>query len=324
MPKNIAGLEFLRGACALLVMIYHCLLFAGVGQLTAWGYYGVYIFFVISGAVLYYNYHDMRLTVPQFLLKRFARLVPLYAACLLVPAMLAWQWNPVPQLLNVSMLFGFTNPGGTSKITGGWSLGIEFALYALFPTLLGFTTSRKLAIGALVVLFLLRFAFVDIEVTRPMFNTEGWVSYIQPGAFMCFFFAGMLIAKYRWATRPMVMTGIAVVCAIALFGAAPMGTEADVLTGLRGAACSMLSVIIVAACFFSPQSTLMLAISRFLGDISYGVYLLHPIVWSVLGKLQVELYPRIAATIVLTSALAWLSLRLYERPARQLIVRLSG
>src|SRR3972149_4937923 len=130
---QILGLEFLRGLCALFVAIFHWLSWAEIAELHSWGLYGVYIFFVISGAVLYLNYGDGRTPTDVFLLKRFARLAPLYVAAVIAMGFMSDTWDWRKQLLNVSMLFGFVSPGETSMVTGGWSLGIEFVLYALFP-----------------------------------------------------------------------------------------------------------------------------------------------------------------------------------------------
>lgn len=156
MTQRIYGLELLRGLCALFVAIYHCMLWGNLAHLHSCG---------ISGAVLYHSYHakiGRTVSFDGFLLRRFARLAPLYALCTVVVAIGLMKYPSWRHLLNISLLFGFANPGQTSTVTGGWSLGIEFVLYTIFPLLLAFTTTTRMAIATVAVLFLLRIAFVEV------------------------------------------------------------------------------------------------------------------------------------------------------------------
>jgi exopolysaccharide production protein ExoZ len=325
MPKRIMGLELLRGLCALLVAIYHCLLLSGTAIFPTWGLYGVYVFFGISGAVLYHNYHSTlsgELTIPQFLLRRFARLAPLVWACILVPALVRNVWDLDRYFLSVSLLQGFGSPGLTSYLVGGWSIGIEFVLYALFPTLLAFTRDTLTMIGALVVLLVLRLMFVNYVLDGTDLD-HAWGAYIQPAAFLWFFFGGMVLAKVM-PQIPHIMFGIGgVLCALALF-AFPGASFEAVLLGFRGAVLTVIALVIVGSFFWSPSSAIGVGISRFFGDISYGLYLLHPIVWVASGHyLSLTLPVHIMLTLAVSAGAAWLSFRYYERPVRLWIVRLA-
>src|SRR4051794_32821994 len=53
---RVLGWDLLRGLCALTVATYHMLLWLDIAELPALGTYGVYLFFVLSGASLAYNY----------------------------------------------------------------------------------------------------------------------------------------------------------------------------------------------------------------------------------------------------------------------------
>lgn len=317
MPKKLLGLELLRGLCALLVALYHCLWWSGIAHFREWGLYGVYVFFTISGAVLYHIYAGRLgkdLSIPQFLLRRFARLAPLYVACALAPTLVGRDWDSAREFLNLSMLFGFASPGQTSSVTGGWSLGIECVLYALFPVLLGLT--GRAAILVFVAFFSLRLAFASEVVGADLFGS--FAVYTQPGAFLVFFFGGMLIAKLAPRGTWLPLLGIA--CAIALF-AFPGAPDRALLLGWQGVAYTSLAVLIVAGFFWSTQNVVLAGISRFFGDVSYGLYLIHPFVWSVTeGLPQVS---RIVATVVGAMGIAWIALRWYERPARNLVIRLG-
>lgn len=320
----IYGLEVLRGACALGVAVYHCAGWAGLTHLNSWGLYGVYIFFVISGAVMYYNYHGMGgpggISVPAFLYKRFARLAPLFAVCVVLTAILMHQWPAAKQVLNASLLFGFADPGGNSLVTGGWSLGIEFVLYALFPVMLAFTTSTRLMVGTFAILFALRVLATNIALDGRSL-VEGWAAYTQPGAFFVFFFGGMVLARLN-GLRYQVALALAAIPVFAIVGR----SEESVLLGLPGMLYTLASIVLVAGFFWSPRNAVALALCRFLGDASYGLYLLHPIVWLVVHKFAASLpvVLQIAIALLLSLLAAWCSLYLFERPVKKFMLGQRG
>lgn len=335
MSRKILGLELLRGLCALLVASYHCLSWSAVVELSSWGLYGVYVFFVISGAVLYQNYRDSislaptepnQISVPQFLLKRIARLAPLMWACILIPAIVHNSWLPSRYFLNLSFLFGFGTPGLTSFLTGGWSIGIEFVLYALFPILIAFARDMRTMVATLIVLLALRMTFLSLVLKGATLPTA-WGIYTQPAAFLIFFFGGISIAKImprvRVAHWVLLSSGIALALVLFLYP----GTDADqILHGTRGFALTLASIAIVAAFFWSPSFKPAALVSQFFGDISYGLYLIHPLVWAALPKYAGPLPAgaRIGLTLVLSGTAAWISLKFYERPVRAWILRWAG
>lgn len=312
--QPIEGLELLRGLCALAVALFHCLEWGQATEMYNWGLYGVYIFFVISGAVLYYNYNDLQAIGP-FLFKRFARLAPLYVLALVLTTLGLHLTVGLGHLLNASLLFGFANPGSSSLVGGGWSLGIEFALYALFPALLAFTQSRR-AVLALLAFYLLRITVAESTVIGPM--EKWWSAYTQVGSFAFFFFGGMVVAKLMMSGRvdgwPLWALGL--LAALVIFGI-PMHTP--VLTGPRAALYAALCLPLV-AWFFRVR----IPGSSFLGEISYGLYLLHPIVWGVLHRgLGLSIAQRMVCTIPCSAAVAWLLLKVYEQPVRRWILSLN-
>ena len=331
MPKQILGLELLRGLCAMMVAIYHCASWGTVADFPSWGLYGVYIFFVISGAVLYHNYHATlslqpaagKLSVSLFLLKRFARLAPLYGFVALAAALATRHSVDLREVLNLSLLFGFVSPGLTSTVTGGWSLGIEFVFYALFPILLAFTRSTGVMVATLLVLFVLRVVFVEIALDDQPLRIA-WNSYTQPGTFLVFFFAGMALARLMANTELRSKAPLlGVICLLFVFCIPGPGPEA-VLTGGRGILYALLSIVAVGGFFWSPQAVIPAAVCRFFGEISYGLYLLHPLVWAAAGKLHVGPSLRMVLAIGGATVMAWVILRVYERPARKWLIAVAG
>ena len=143
MPARIArihALDALRGLLAIGIMAYHVFGWTRVASITTLGTYGVYAFFVLSGFALEWAY-GTRLHDPgglrTYVAARIGRIFPLYTlAALTTAAMTLYARRPVDRsdlLLNVTLTFGLVNPGATSTVVGGWSIGIEVVFYALFP-----------------------------------------------------------------------------------------------------------------------------------------------------------------------------------------------
>ena len=91
--NRVLGWDLLRGLCALAVGVYHLSMWLEVGHFYAFGSYGVYIFFVLSGASLMYTYgghlEERSFKFKKFLLFRYFRLAPLYILLMLL--VLPWK-----------------------------------------------------------------------------------------------------------------------------------------------------------------------------------------------------------------------------------------
>jgi exopolysaccharide production protein ExoZ len=317
-PGRIHGFDFLRGICAIVVAVYHMLHWSDIANLHAWALFGVYIFFVLSGASLVLAYRDRfdrGFPASTFLALRVARIAPLFV--LTVTAYLAMNWPPswnyaLTSIINVPLLFGMGNPGLTSQVTGGWSLGIEFVFYLMFPLMLSVAAcSGRLWIALL--LAVSQLVFINVVLDGKTLESA-WSAYTQPLAFVAYFYSGCLIGLA-------VLDGVRphrLLFAVTLLGilAGSGATAAETLTGLRGMVLFSLAIAVV---YFSAGLTFgawRRGIAAFLGDTSYGVYLLHPLVFLVVRKLGLPTPYAIAVTLVATLAAAYASHRLYEEPIR--------
>lgn len=120
---------------------------------------GMTLFFVLSGFVIHYNYSNSIALNPrsglyQFFISRFARLVPLYLACIILDIFLTYQHNENYSSLSLPILFAKVAPYYLSltqtwfyKIIGGtslvypfgwimqltWSISTEWFFYLVYP-----------------------------------------------------------------------------------------------------------------------------------------------------------------------------------------------
>lgn len=160
-PK-FAYIDCLRGYAVLLVMITHTTyVFAGlpypVHKVGAYGWYGVQLFFLASSLTLLLSYDQERrktgaFNARNFFIRRFLRIAPMYYLAAAFYAVLTPPHSPTLAQLAASLAFvnswtptTMTTTGDWMVVPGGWSIGVEFTFYFLFPVLaLAATSVRRL------------------------------------------------------------------------------------------------------------------------------------------------------------------------------------
>jgi peptidoglycan/LPS O-acetylase OafA/YrhL len=326
---RVHGLDLVRGICALAVCLYHVFLWTDSAELHTMGTYGVYIFFVVSGTSLYIGYADRysgTFQIRRFFARRFLRLAPLYAGVVCFWMLLALILNgDVPGVwtffLNVSLLFGFADPGESSIVTGGWSIGIEVVFYALFPLMLSLVRSR-FWLALLVAAFVSQHAYIQSVLEKANDLPDVWADYTEPLSFIFYFLAGLCLARAmkqgklprgRWCWFP------AVLLLVALFSI-PSTSYKSVLIGPAGWALSLIAVLIAVSAAGLRLETRGMAMAELMGGMSYGLYLIHPFVYGFLIQLAPGFvsYPLSLAlcTALASGALGLMLARFYEKPVR--------
>lgn len=343
--QRVLGWDLLRGLCALAVAVYHLLMWQQVALLNTFGSYGVYLFFILSGASLTYTYASSleagRFRFTEFLWVRYVRLAPLYLALMLL--LLPWKiWKEgataalaAKLVLNVSFLFGFHDPAVNAMLIGGWSLGIEAIYYLLFPVLAWAALRRHAGWMLLAGLALLQVGWIAHTVGAPGGYAAHAVAYHQAPAFAAYFMGGCLLGQWQ-RTRPAlpVPAGWAVVLILAGFGllwGLNPPTPGDELLGWRGAACAALCFAMAWIAGGVRLKDRFASAASHLGDATYGLYLIHPVlfyglVWVVLPRLGLGAPAtwngpaQAALTLVMllfAFVLALLSERYFEQPLRR-------
>jgi peptidoglycan/LPS O-acetylase OafA/YrhL len=344
-PGRILGWDLLRGLCALAVAIYHLLMWQDVAQLHTFGAYGVYLFFVLSGASLAYTYsgpfREGQFSFSGFLWVRYMRLAPLYLVLML--AVLPWKlakegWGPplaTKLALNATFLFGFFDPAVNAVLIGGWSLGIEAIFYLVFPALLLCAThSRQLGLALFALLALLQAAWIAQTIGGPGGYAPNAVAYHQAPAFAAYFMGGCLLGLSRRKGRapgaPAPGLLAAVGAGFVLLWALNTAEAGDELLGWRGLACAALCFALAWLAGGLDLRNVSARVAAHLGDATYGLYLIHPIVffaanWFLIPRLGLPEPARwplalqwmlLLAVIAVSMVLAVLSERYFERPLR--------
>ncbi len=324
MKKRVPGLDLLRGLCAVAVALYHIFFSLNGPTFLNHSLYAVYAFFVISGASLYIAYSD-RLNGPGELLSYFSnrllRLLPLYLLVTLLWFSLSPWGPPRPRdvFLNGTLLFGLGNPGMTSTVTGGWSLGIEFQFYLFFPVLAALARS-KLWLYFAALFFVAQRIFIERTLQTGSL-AEAWIVYTQGLSFIAYFFAGCCIGRLvkdsRRKPHPAAWALVAGACLILTFLAGP--NEASSLKGVMGCVLTLVTCFVVWPSAYLPISKTFRPAADFLGRISYGLYLFHPLVFALLRPRLSEMgiYAFAAMAFAVSMIVAWISAEFFETPVRE-------
>lgn len=341
--ERIESVDVLRGLFAVSIMVYHCLFWSfedrfanpvGAWRIADWlGIYGVEAFFIISAISLTHVYGVDRLrtknSVKDYFWKRLVRLWPLYTMATLVATAFRFMKHeapiPLDLALNLTLLFGFVDPA-KSAVIGGWSIGVEVVMYALFPILVWLSRLWKPAIA---ILALGSFAAMMLWQTKIVGNIMdpflGSI-YVHPINHLFFFVSGCVVYGL-WESKPdfsrfwSLAFFVVAVAAILFFSTG----QTEIVTGWRRV---LFAFLIVAFCWsvkplkFSrsePTGKRNLLVKGLihLGAISYSVYLLHPFVYQGL-KLLGAAPPQVAyGTMLFTPLVATAVYYGLERPTIQ-------
>ncbi len=351
-PKaKLDALTGARGIAAWYVVIYHIRKAMSPYLPDAWmhffakGYLAVDLFFILSGFVIWLNYApkfelDGLTAVPDFLLRRLARIYPLHfvilSAMLLFVAMLAatgridpshYPINELPLHFLLLQHWGFTEHIRWNE--PAWSISTEFAAYLCLPFGAAFLTKLKRAIWldllAIVLLCVgLRFYFTsqNADMLGAAISHFGLVRCLTE------FFIGTLICSV-WnqatASQKPWLDGFAAVTALLTFG-----LYSTNIIGELAAMPAFLSCLVFLLARSSTWQNNPLTSRLFmrLGDVSYSTYLVHFFLWIIFKFLFVS-DPRnvspiiIAGFILLTYATSELLYRLVENPGRHWVQTLA-
>ncbi len=298
-PASLPLLDSIRGSLALLVLIGHA------GETFNWpsGALWVDFFIILSGFLMVHHAFLRESREPvgtrgmakAFYLRRFFRIAPVYYVLLAVffigwwPEVRAASVPPAANaLLHLSFLFGFAPGGGGPTGMPDWSIGLEMQFYACFP-LLALLLWRFRPV--LVTLLSAAAAFAAWKlwgVYGP--DTPGPLGRFAQPSFLPFmlplFAAGMSLAWLWWkhpeGGRPWVMAALATACGIAAFehghSYLSLGLAALAMA-LRGGAPTR-DLLDQAARLGNRLSDR--PVWKRMAELSYAVYLCHPLVQRLL------------------------------------------
>lgn len=354
--SHIGFLDLVRGFLAFWVYYAH-LKMASIGKDVIWGSPALAVdgFMVLSGFLMAYHWvrREGRFAsfwdqTKDFYIRRFFRIAPLYYSLLTV--VFIWQnkfitikeavnrivppaWGGEVMVLDqadfqplsfwnifthYSFSFGFIPKFVNSNMLPDWSIGLEMQFYLIFPILL-LIIARMGPTATTFMIFLTTLAarkFIGLS------SHAGLIARFPQPSFILFklniFLAGMAVAYAYLAKENKKKIYWILISMLALFNA-----KIHVF---------IIVFLIILLLFFDDDSRDIFSrigngkVSKFLGDTSYGLYLMHlPVMYPILYIMfkqnwyfDLPIYPRLLVTMLVISpvvyGLAYLVNRFVEVP----------
>lgn len=312
--RLLRGLLGLRGVAALAIVLTHVNYLTRIALPEGFGFiksdfgYGAHLFFVLSAfSLLHSTEHTMARPnwIGDYLIKRLFRIAPLFYVVLsLMLVYYAYNSGAVfsmgigPVFLNVFFLFGFFQATASSLVWGGWTIGVEMIFYLIFPIiLLVIRTARQalaLLIAVAVISYMARYQLHEnyLQATpRPTLD----MSFFMFVSNMYFFSIG--IAAYRIAQKLTAENFASrVVMPLVAIGLIGVLMLTDIDEPLKGG--GRFDLVLWAVGFGalviwqSKRPTTLVAswFFEFIGERSYSIYLLNPIVIMLMKTYIIGMY----------------------------------
>lgn len=320
---RIAGLDMLRGIAATSVMLFHYTTPYGANlapmHVHFWpGYYGVELFFIISGFVIFMTVEHCK-TVAEFAASRISRLYPVFWAAVLLTAAILWL-DPMSHIhapketlvaANLTMLQIFVGFPSLSPVY--WTLAQELSFYALMAAALFFRKTDRIEF----------FCFVWLAIVIPA-KLAGVVPPYRLSVVTNFYFGQFFIcgiALYLLATGRGTWKTV-LLLALATLNSALATPPNSPMTG-SPTYFPMTVALVVAVWLMVRFDTSGSRLARpllFLGAISYPLYLVHGTVGITLQKYVIRAglgQPvALAAAIAASIAVAVILHKAVEAPLR--------
>jgi peptidoglycan/LPS O-acetylase OafA/YrhL len=344
--KRLEFLDSLRGFAALYVLVYHLAkmpplaigLPAPLESFILFGGSGVILFFVISAFCLCLTMPGRELTgeaVINFYIRRFWRIAPLFYAVVALTVLRNFLVRDIVPpsedvLANLTFTFNLFPGLQDSLVFAGWTIGVEMLFYLVFPLLnqaLRGLAAKVLAYGVAGLAFPALLALLDLSpLTAQEKDRYALLTVVH---YLPVFLLGMIAfdalnrlhaSGAGWRTGSAFLTLGGLCFAGHLSGRLVDPAFAPFLFSALSYALLLLGLA------FCPVSVLVNRATRFLGVISYSIYLLHGPVILLVNR---PLYPRIygldlptaakfglcfAVTLAIVLVVAWCASLTVERP----------
>ena len=333
--KRNDSLDYLRGLAATGVMIYHMnlLCFGEVDASTVLAkvkIFAVSIFYVLSGLTLYIANKKSALpeknSMIEFYLKRFFRIFPLMWLAVFFTYLLKSEpefYHVKRLIVNFFILPGMIRPDGFVA-NGAWSIGNELFFYLFFPLFFYLNKIKKtyfyLSLLVLLATFCL-FTFVLMDPTIQL--GYQWSKFVNPFNQFLYFGVGIFVATLPMPSELLKKMApyLIIICLLLVIYYPVHGEPILLVTGINRILLSSL-IMFICYLFYISDFNFLPAFLRwtlkYLGDTSYSIYLLHPLVFILVERINHQYftpnpYLIIVSTVVITLPLSGLVYNTFEK-----------
>jgi peptidoglycan/LPS O-acetylase OafA/YrhL len=251
-----------------------------INSFTITGGVGVHIFFVLSGFLITFlmiQEEKMfgKINISFFYTRRILRIWPVYyivtlSGIYLLPKLFSTFKFHGSEALNLLFLNNFDMLNHAPNVGIAWSVAIEEQFYLVWPLIFSiFKNKKQLTIASSVLLFM-SIAFKYFYPEDAYFHTFGNVSYLMIGCLGAIFYIYKKETFSRWPIEPYQLIIAYVILRILPILLPSVGLASEVTLHL-------VYILLVLNLVSQPTSSKGNFISS-LGQMTYGMYLYHPII----------------------------------------------
>jgi len=260
-----------------------------IGESFNYGRFGVQLFFIISGATVFFTYsRDIQKGRPQyqFFVKRFFRIIPLFILMAIIYQVL----DNKSIALTIAPWSGL-NPSAYNNIEGGWSIWNEMYFYLLFPLYFKYRNHKVINVAfsslLITISLLINFRILGHSVDSDLMLDFDYLNIFTQ--FVCFIVGVEMIGKNRF--NLFLYVGLQFIMGITIkyvyFKKFLFVADYGALYWISAVAlmCWLFVIIIKYFCeFFNIERGGVLG---YLGRKTYTTYMIHFLVIRVLQKMEV-------------------------------------
>lgn len=332
-----------------------------VQELLDWGHLGVRLFFVLSGFLITRillkskdavesGRMSLRRSMLNFYGRRFIRIFPIFYLTLILAGILDVQG--IRSVLHYHFFYLSNLTGAIFQVTEGgqyilknpvsahfWSLAVEEQFYLLWPITLMLVPKKhmvKVVILGISAAFVWRILWLAFVSDLPSQSVLACVDTLGAGALLAIYEKQWLPLRFTWRSKGGILlaAGIALLAGITGLKALGIAYRPRMLLLDAAEAVVFFFVVAFAASGSSGRAGTLLSsrVLRYLGKISYGMYVYH----AFMSPLQIWLFERLGLPPIgdtlgrsvlltgLTIAVASASWYVLEVPLNRLKDRIPG
>ncbi len=249
----------------------------------------VFLFMIISSFGICCGYYEKiknnKITLNEFYQKRYSKILPFFSVLVLLDLLIERNLPALYEsIMNLTLTFSFLPNSNINIIGVGWTLGVIFAFYMLYPFFVFLLDNRKRAWFSLLITIIIHIIcihyFFTSKFVLPSFNFSHNILYCS-----IFFITGGVIYLYKdcilkyFSKHNYIVLLFSILLSIIYF------TFFEQIKYRNLYLCLVYALYLIYA-INSNGKLLNNKITKFLSKISFEIYLCHMLIFRLIEKMN--------------------------------------